>query len=197
MTGCAGWQTLALVIDCHTQELLGWQLSRSGRAGDGNGGALARAGSALGSPRACRSIVTLKSEDGLGLTSCAYTRLVRSDARREGLTMQHSAQSSEMIERVSRALKEYYHTSSSLGNSTTRLACRRTIDPFLLHPAAEPGPRHENPCYGVSFSSLACVENGGSLPFPQAKNLYYHAPPQCGIARGFSRRNSASPWSVN
>jgi putative transposase len=26
--GRDGWQTLALVIDCHTRELLGWQLSR-------------------------------------------------------------------------------------------------------------------------------------------------------------------------
>ena len=31
-TGRDGWQTLALVIDCHTRELLGWQLSRSGKA---------------------------------------------------------------------------------------------------------------------------------------------------------------------
>jgi putative transposase len=30
--GRDGWQTLALVIDCHTRELLGWPLSRSGRA---------------------------------------------------------------------------------------------------------------------------------------------------------------------
>jgi putative transposase len=27
-----GWTTLALVIDCHTRELLGWHLSRSGKA---------------------------------------------------------------------------------------------------------------------------------------------------------------------
>ncbi|WP_231113333.1 DDE-type integrase/transposase/recombinase [Pandoraea pnomenusa] len=27
-----GWTTLALVIDCHTRELLGWRLSRSGKA---------------------------------------------------------------------------------------------------------------------------------------------------------------------
>jgi putative transposase len=33
--GRDGWQTLALVIDCHTRELLGWQLSRSGRATTG------------------------------------------------------------------------------------------------------------------------------------------------------------------
>ncbi len=30
--GRDGWLTLALVIDCHTRELLGWQLSRSGKA---------------------------------------------------------------------------------------------------------------------------------------------------------------------
>lgn len=28
--GRDGWATLALVIDCHTRELLGWHLSRSG-----------------------------------------------------------------------------------------------------------------------------------------------------------------------
>lgn len=30
--GRDGWATLALVIDCHTRELLGWHLSRSGKA---------------------------------------------------------------------------------------------------------------------------------------------------------------------
>ena len=30
--GRDGWTTLALVIDCHTRELLGWHLSRSGKA---------------------------------------------------------------------------------------------------------------------------------------------------------------------
>ena len=30
--GKDGWATLALVIDCHTRELLGWHLSRSGKA---------------------------------------------------------------------------------------------------------------------------------------------------------------------
>ena len=31
-TGRDGWASLALVIDCHTRELLGWHLSRSGKA---------------------------------------------------------------------------------------------------------------------------------------------------------------------
>ncbi len=30
--GKDGWSHLALVIDCHTRELLGWHLSRSGRS---------------------------------------------------------------------------------------------------------------------------------------------------------------------
>lgn len=30
--GRDGWSTLALVIDCHSRELLGWQLSRSGKS---------------------------------------------------------------------------------------------------------------------------------------------------------------------
>src|SRR3546814_1610862 len=30
--GRDGWATLALVIDCHTRELLGWHLSLSGKA---------------------------------------------------------------------------------------------------------------------------------------------------------------------
>ena len=31
-TGKDGWASLALVIDCHTRELLGWHISRSGKA---------------------------------------------------------------------------------------------------------------------------------------------------------------------
>jgi putative transposase len=31
-TGKDGWASLALVIDCHTRELLGWHLSKSGKA---------------------------------------------------------------------------------------------------------------------------------------------------------------------
>lgn len=31
-TGRDGWTTIALVIDCHSRELLGWHLSRSGRS---------------------------------------------------------------------------------------------------------------------------------------------------------------------
>ena len=30
--GRDGWLTLALVMDCHTRQLLGWRLSRSGKA---------------------------------------------------------------------------------------------------------------------------------------------------------------------
>lgn len=32
-SGKGGWLSLALVIDCHARQLLGWQLSRTGKAG--------------------------------------------------------------------------------------------------------------------------------------------------------------------
>ena len=46
--GRDGWLTLALVIDCYTRELLGWQLSRSGKA--------STAGAALEQCQATRGI---------------------------------------------------------------------------------------------------------------------------------------------
>ena len=32
MSGRDGWTSLALELDCHTRELLGWHLSRSGKS---------------------------------------------------------------------------------------------------------------------------------------------------------------------
>jgi hypothetical protein len=45
------------------------------------------------------------------------------------------------------------------------------MDPLLQHPTASPSPRHENPRYGVCFSSLTCAENGGSLQWEDAELL--------------------------
>jgi hypothetical protein len=44
--------------------------------------------------------------------------------------------------------------SSSLRDAAARLSGHRRLDPVLQHPSASPGPRYENPCYGVCFSSL-------------------------------------------
>ena len=104
--GRDGWQTLALVIDCHTRELLGWQLSRSGRATTATAALeqalIARFGS-LG--RVDRPFL-LRSDNGLVFTSRAYTRIVRSYGLRQEFITPHCPQQNGMIERVIRTLKE-------------------------------------------------------------------------------------------
>jgi putative transposase len=104
--GRDGWQTLALVIDCHTRELLGWQLSRSGKATTATAtleqALIARFGS-LG--RVDRSFL-LRSDNGLVFTSRTYTRMARSYGLRQEFITPHCPQQNGMIERVIRTLKE-------------------------------------------------------------------------------------------
>jgi len=77
-SGKDGWLTLALVIDCHTRELLGCQLSRSGKASTA-GAALEQAQIARnGSLGRVQNLFLLRSDNGLVFTSRDYTRLVRS-----------------------------------------------------------------------------------------------------------------------
>jgi putative transposase len=104
--GRDGWQTLALVIDCHTRELLGWQLSRSSKATTPTAALeqalIARFGS-LG--RVDRSFL-LRLDNGLVFTSRTHTRMVRSYSLRQGFITPHCPQQNGMIERVIRTLKE-------------------------------------------------------------------------------------------
>lgn len=79
--GRDGWLTLALVIDCHTRQLLGRQLSRSGKASTA-AAALERAlERALITRYGTLGLVPvpflLRSDNGLVFTSRHYTRLVR------------------------------------------------------------------------------------------------------------------------
>ena len=74
--GRDGWATLALVIDCHTRELLGWHLSRSGKTSTAASALehalIARFGTLGRVPQAFLS----KSDNGLVFTSRSYTALV-------------------------------------------------------------------------------------------------------------------------
>lgn len=92
--GRDGWASLALVIDCHTRELLGWHLSRTGRA--------TTAASAL--DRVLQPFL-LRSYNGLVFTSRHYTALVRSNGLRQEFITPHCPQQNGMIERVIRTLK--------------------------------------------------------------------------------------------
>ena len=104
--GRDGWQSLALVIDCHTREKLGWQLSRSGEATT----AMSALEQALivrfGTLGRVPTPLLLRSDNGLLFTSRAYTRLVRSYGLRQEFITPHCPQQNGMIERVIRTLKE-------------------------------------------------------------------------------------------
>jgi putative transposase len=104
--GRDGWLVLALVIDCYTRQLLGWQLSRSGKATT----AVAALEQALivrfGTLGRVRQPFLLRSDNGLVFTSRAYTRLVKSYGLQQEFITPHCPQQNGMVERVIRTLKE-------------------------------------------------------------------------------------------
>ena len=104
--GRDGWLTLALVMDCSTRELLGWQLSKSGKATT----AAAALEQALIARWGCLGRVPkpflLRSDNGLVFTSRHSTRLARSYGLRQEFITPHSPQQNGMVERLIRSLKE-------------------------------------------------------------------------------------------
>lgn len=104
--GKDGWLTLALVMDCQTRELLGWHLSRSGKAST----AVAALEHALiarfGTLGRVDETFLLRSDNGLVFTSRKYTALVRSYGLRQEFITPHCPQQNGMMERVIRSVKE-------------------------------------------------------------------------------------------
>ena len=105
-TGKDGWASLALVIDCHTRELLGWHLSRTGRA--------TTATAALKHALICRfgtlgrvdQEFLLRSDNGLAFTSRHFTAIVKSYGLKQEFITPHCPQQNGMVERVIRTMKE-------------------------------------------------------------------------------------------
>ena len=76
--GRDGWATLALVIDCHTRELLGWHLSRSGKATTAASALEHALITRFGTLGRVTQEFLLRSDNGLIFTSRKFTALVRS-----------------------------------------------------------------------------------------------------------------------
>ncbi len=76
--GRDGWATLALVIDCHTRALLGWHLSRSGKATTATSALEHALISRFGPLGRVPEEFLLRSDDGLVFTSRKFTARVRS-----------------------------------------------------------------------------------------------------------------------
>lgn len=72
------WATLALVIDCHTRELLGWHLSCNGKATTVSSALEHALIARFGTLGRVPVPFLLRSDNGLVFTSRRYTALVRS-----------------------------------------------------------------------------------------------------------------------
>lgn len=94
------------MIDCHTRELLGWQLLRSGRAGTAAAALEQALISRFGSLGRVASTFLLRSDNGLVFTSRHYTRLVRSYGLKQEFITPHCPQQNGLVERVIRTPKE-------------------------------------------------------------------------------------------
>jgi putative transposase len=104
--GRDGWLTLALVMDCHTRQLLGWHLSRSGKATTAAAALEHALITRFGTLGQVREPFLLRSDNGLVFTSRTYTRLVRNYGLRQEFITPHCPQQNGMVERAIRTLKE-------------------------------------------------------------------------------------------
>ena len=104
--GRDGWLTLALVIDCYTRQLLGWQLSRSGKASTAAAALEQALIARYGTLGRVAQAFLLRSDNGLVFTSRNHTRLVRSYGLKQEFITPHCPQQNGMVERVIRTLKE-------------------------------------------------------------------------------------------
>ncbi len=104
--GRDGWTTMALVIDCHSRELLGWHLSRSGRSKTAESALEQALIARFGTLGRVPQPFLLRSDNGLVFTSRSFTALVRSYGLRQEFITPHSPEQNGLVERVIRTLKE-------------------------------------------------------------------------------------------
>ena len=105
-TGRYGWASLALVIDCYTRELLGWQLSRTGKASTAASALEQALIARFGTLGKVTAPFLLRSDNGLVFTSRYFTALVKSYGMQQEFITPHCPQQNGMVERVIRSLKE-------------------------------------------------------------------------------------------
>lgn len=97
---------MALVIDCHSRELLGWHLSRSGKSKTAESALEQALIARFGTLGRVPEPFLLRSDNGLVFTSRSFTALVRSYGLRQEFITPHSPEQNGLVERVIRTLKE-------------------------------------------------------------------------------------------
>ena len=104
--GKDGWANLAVVIDCPTPELLGWHLSRSGKATTASNALEQALITRFGTLGRVHQPFLLRSDNGLVFTSRHYTSLVRSYGLQQEFITPYCPQQNGLIERLIRTIKE-------------------------------------------------------------------------------------------
>lgn len=104
--GKDGWASLALVIDCYSRELLGWHLSRSGKARTAESALEQALIARYGCLGKVKQPFLLRSDNGLVFTSRSYTALVKSYGLQQEFITPYSPEQNGMVERVIRTLKD-------------------------------------------------------------------------------------------
>jgi putative transposase len=104
--GRDGWAVLALVMDCSSRELLGWQLSRSGKSKTAEAALEQALIARFGTLGRVPHPFLLRSDNGLVFCSRSYTALVRSYGLRQEFITPHCPEQNGMVERLIRTLKE-------------------------------------------------------------------------------------------
>ena len=105
-TGKDGWASLALVIDRYSRELLGWHLSRSGKARTAESALEQALIARYGCLGKVKQPFLLRSDNGLVFTSRSYTALVKSYGLQQEFITPYSPEQNGMVERVIRTLKD-------------------------------------------------------------------------------------------
>ena len=105
-SGRAGGTTLALVIDCHTHEFLGWHLSRSGKSTTAARALEHALINRFGIWRKVPREFLLRSDDSLVFTFHRYAALVRDYGLKQEFITPHCPQQHGMVERLIRTIKE-------------------------------------------------------------------------------------------
>lgn len=100
------WCTLALVIDCCTRELLGFRLSKSGKAKTAEAALEEALINRFGCLGYVNKTLTLRSDNGLVFTSKQYTALVKSYGISQEFITPYTPEQNGMIERFIRTIKE-------------------------------------------------------------------------------------------
>jgi putative transposase len=93
-------------MDCHSRELLGWLLSRSGKSKTAEAALEQALIARYGTLGRVPEPFLLRSDNGLVFTSRSYTKLVRSYGLRQEFITPHSPEQNGMVERLIRTLKE-------------------------------------------------------------------------------------------